>query len=88
MVGPGRQLPLKRPMLATAATTRSGQAPALSPVLLRAALALLMRPGAAGSDDIPPTFLKALIPMAKTELLSIFNESFLKGGSDGYRGTC
>ncbi len=27
----------------------------------------------------PPTFLKALGPTAKTELLSIFNESFSKG---------
>ncbi len=37
--------------------------------------------GAAGSDDIPPTFLKALDPIAKAELLilSIFNESFSKG---------
>ncbi len=35
--------------------------------------------GAAGPDDIPPTFLEALGPMAKTELLSIFNESFSKG---------
>ncbi len=34
---------------------------------------------AAGPDDIPTTFLKALGPMAKTELLSIFNESFSKG---------
>ncbi len=34
---------------------------------------------AAGPDDIPPTFLKALGPMAKTGLLSIFNESFSKG---------
>ncbi len=35
--------------------------------------------GAAGPNDIPPTFFKALGPMAKTELLSIFNESFSKG---------
>ncbi len=39
--------------------------------------------GAAGPDDIPPTFLKALGPMAKTELLSIFNESFFKGIAPG-----
>ncbi len=35
--------------------------------------------GAAGPDDIPPTFLKALGRMAKTEVLSIFNQSFSKG---------
>ncbi len=38
----------------------------------------MRRKGAAGPDDIPPTFLKALGPTAKTELLSIFNESFSK----------
>ena len=32
--------------------------------------------GAAGPDDIPPTFLKALKPKALTELLDIFNSSF------------
>ncbi len=35
--------------------------------------------GAAGPEDVPSTFLKALSPMAKAELLSIFNESFSKG---------
>ncbi len=35
--------------------------------------------GAAGPDGIPPSFLKAIGPMAKTELLSIFTESFSKG---------
>ncbi len=32
-----------------------------------------------GPDDIPPTFLKALGPIAKAGALSIFNESFSKG---------
>ncbi len=36
-VDPGHQLPLSRPTFATAATTRSGQAPGLSPVMLWAA---------------------------------------------------
>ncbi len=39
----------------------------------------MRRKDAAGPDDIPSTFLKALGPTAKTELLSIFNESFSKG---------
>ncbi len=39
----------------------------------------MRRKGAAGPDDIHPTFLKELGPMAKTELLSICNESFAKG---------
>ncbi len=34
--------------------------------------------GAAGPDDIPPTFLKAIGPKAMAELLSIFNDSFSK----------
>ncbi len=34
--------------------------------------------GAEGPDDIPPTFLKALGLMAKTELLSTFNDNFSK----------
>ena len=33
---------------------------------------------AAGPDDVPPTFLKALGPAAKEELLSIFNQCFNK----------
>ncbi len=37
MVDPGLQLPLRRPTPATAATNRSGQAPGLSHVMLRAA---------------------------------------------------
>ncbi len=35
--------------------------------------------GVAGPDDTPPTFLKALGPMGKAELLSIFNETISKG---------
>ena len=35
-----------------------------------------MRKGAAGPDDVPPIFLKTLGPIAKIELLAIFNESF------------
>ncbi len=38
----------------------------------------MLSKGAARPDDIPRTFLKALGPMAKAELLSIFNESFSK----------
>ncbi len=33
---------------------------------------------AAGPDDTPSSFLKALGPMAKAELLSIFNESLIR----------
>ena len=32
--------------------------------------------GAAGHDNIPPSFLKSLGPLALQELLSIFNSSF------------
>ncbi len=39
--------------------------------------------GAEGPDEISPTFPKALSPMAKAELLSIFNESFSKGVMPG-----
>ena len=35
-----------------------------------------MRKGAAGPDDVPPIFLKTLGPIAKIELLAIFNASF------------
>ena len=35
--------------------------------------------GAAGPDDVPPYFLKALGLLAKSELLDIFNQSFLNG---------
>jgi len=41
------------------------------------ALAAMKAKGAPGPDDIPPTFLKALGPIAKAELLDIFNESLL-----------
>ncbi len=37
---------------------------------------------AAGPNDIPPTFLKALGPMDKAETLSIPNESFSKGAGN------
>ncbi len=37
--------------------------------------------GAPGLDDIPPTFLKALGPRARQELLDIFNHSFSTGKS-------
>ena len=35
--------------------------------------------GAAGPDDIPPTFLKSLSPIALNKLLEIYNLSFLHG---------
>ncbi len=50
-----------------------------SPFTIRELDIAMRSKGAAGSDDIPPTFLKALGPMAKTELLSKFNESFSQG---------
>ena len=40
------------------------------------AISVMRGKGAAGPDDIPPTFLKALGPCGKEELLSIFNQSF------------
>ena len=43
---------------------------------LDAAIQKTRAKGAAGDDDIPPTFLKALGPKAKQELLDIFNRSF------------
>ena len=43
---------------------------------LTLAINKIKRKGAAGSDNIPPTFLKALGPSALQELLAIFNESF------------
>ena len=46
---------------------------------LEAAIHKMRRKGAAGSDNIPPSFLKALGPSAKSELLNIFNASFKRG---------
>ena len=43
---------------------------------LKAAISRIKKKGAAGPDNIPPTFLKALGSKALTELLSIFNSSF------------
>jgi len=43
---------------------------------LEKALSKMKRKGAPGPDDIPPSFLKELGPIAKALLLSIFNESF------------
>ena len=43
------------------------------------ALAKTKTKGAAGPDDIPPSFLKALGPLAKSELLAIMNQSLLEG---------
>lgn len=44
---------------------------------LKRAIATMKRKGAAGPDDIPPPFLKAIGPNALAELLCIFNTSFL-----------
>ena len=43
---------------------------------LTSAIQRMKKKGAAGPDNTPPTFLKALGPLALQELLSIFNESF------------
>ena len=43
---------------------------------LEKALGKMKRKGAPGPDDIPPSFLKELGPLAKGVLLGIFNESF------------
>ena len=43
---------------------------------LKNAVKKMKAKGAAGMDDIPPTFLKALGPLAMEELLAIFNQSF------------
>ena len=43
---------------------------------LERAIAKMKKKGAAGPDDIPPTFLKALGPSGLAELLAIFNVSF------------
>ncbi len=48
----------------------------------------MRRKGALGPDDIPPTFLKALGPMAKAESLSIFNvrlAGIFEGPVQGWR---
>ena len=46
---------------------------------LKKAIRKMKKKGAAGPDDIPPTFLKALGPVALAELLDMFNTSFLTG---------
>ena len=43
---------------------------------LEGAIRKMRRKGAAGEDEIPPSFLKALGPLAKRALLKIFNLSF------------
>ena len=48
-------------------------------VELETALKKMRLKGAPGGDDIPPSFLKALGPLAKVELLGIFNQSFSEG---------
>ncbi len=46
---------------------------------LDTAIHVMRSKGVAGPDNTPPTFLKALGPMAKAKLFSIFNESTSKG---------
>ncbi len=55
-----------------------------NPALLDIAIHTMRRKGAEGPDDITPTFLKALGPTAKTEVLSIFNESFCSNNSQRF----
>ena len=43
---------------------------------LQSAIKKMKGKGAAGSDNIPPSFLKSLCPLALQELLSIFSSSF------------
>ena len=43
---------------------------------LQSAIKRMKGKGAAGPDNIPPSFLKSLGPLALQELLSIFNSSF------------
>ena len=43
---------------------------------LQSAIKKMKGEGAAGPDNIPPSFLKSLGPLALQELLSIFNSSF------------
>ncbi len=50
---------------------------------LDTAMHTIQSKGTVGPGDIPPTFTKALGPMAKAELLSIFNENFSKGVVSG-----
>ena len=46
---------------------------------LKTAIDKMKRKGAAGPDEIPPSFIKALGPKALEVLLSIFNKSFAAG---------
>ena len=46
---------------------------------LKKAINKMKRKGAAGPDEVPPSFLKALGPNALSELLAIFNLSFSSG---------
>ena len=50
---------------------------------LEQAIHAMKRKGAAGPDDIPPSFLKELGDNGKTELLRIFNHSFNKAKCPG-----
>ena len=43
---------------------------------LQSAIKQMKGKGAAGPDNIPPSFLKSFGPLALQELLSIFNSSF------------
>ena len=43
---------------------------------MKKAISKMRRKGAEGPDQIPPTFLKELGPVALTELLEIYNISF------------
>ena len=43
---------------------------------LKKAISAMKAKLAAGPDDIPPTFLKAMGPLAQVELLDIFNKSY------------
>ena len=43
---------------------------------LQSAVKKMKGKGAGGPDNIPPSFLKSLGPLALLELLSIFNSSF------------
>ena len=54
----------------------TAEAPKFNLQELRRAIGKMKAKGAAGPDDIPPSFLKALGPKALTTLLDIFNSSF------------